>query len=70
MKNKNELLFQIEELMNELVSTNQIKDELWMYHPSNPNFINPISSYEKVKSVIKDIEDEIDKLKQQLLTLN
>jgi hypothetical protein len=70
MKNKNELLSRIEKLTDDLININQVKDELWMYHPSNPNFINPISSFEKVKLVIKDIECEIDDLNQQLLTLN
>jgi uncharacterized coiled-coil DUF342 family protein len=45
-------------LQNILVSNYNIMDELWKYHPANPDFINVIKAYDEVKKEIGNIETQ------------
>ena len=67
-------LFELEEhvvdLQNGLISSYELLSELWMYHPSNPDFINPIALHENVKLEVEnmdlrfsDLQNRIDALK-------
>jgi len=57
-------------LQNQLYALINIKEEVWAYHPSNPNFINPISLYESLKEEIAKIERKVDFLERELNSLN
>ena len=46
-------------LQNNLVSSYTIMDELWKYHPANPDFINVIKAYDEVKKEINNIEVQL-----------
>jgi hypothetical protein len=41
-----------------------------MYHPANPNFINPIKMYEDLKVKLLELEQEINSLEREINSLN
>jgi hypothetical protein len=61
---------EIIDLQNKLYALVLVKEEIWMYHPSNPNFINPISLYETLKEDICNIERKINDLEFRINSLN
>jgi predicted nucleic acid-binding Zn-ribbon protein len=58
------------DLSNVLISNYNILDELWAYHPSNENFINPIKEYDKMKLQIEALETELEETKAQIERFN
>tara|TARA_S200002703_G_scaffold69744_1_gene60494 strand:+ start:2066 stop:2284 length:219 start_codon:yes stop_codon:yes gene_type:complete len=58
------------DLTNILMSNYTILDELWAYHPSNENFINPIKEYDKMKLHIEALENELNETKAQIERFN
>lgn len=58
------------DLQNQLYALAEIKQEVWSYHPSNPDFINPISLYESLNIEINEIECKINDLMFRLNSLN
>lgn len=50
-------------LVNDLIAVSTIMDELWNYHPDNPNKKDVISEYKTLQKIHKDIESEIENLK-------
>ena len=42
-----------------LVSNYNVMDELWKYHPANPDFVNVIKAYDEVKKEIVDMEIQL-----------
>jgi hypothetical protein len=61
---------QIKELERELYDSILFKDELWLYHPNNPNYINVISVFKKLENEIELIERKINDLTFRLNALN
>jgi hypothetical protein len=57
-------------LKEKLISLHHIMDEVWVYHPSNPNFINPITLYKELKDNISSIERKINDLEFKINSLN
>ena len=53
-------------LQNILVSNYNIMDELWKYHPANPDFINVIKAYDEVKKEIGNIETQFTDLELKI----
>ena len=51
------------ELVNDLVATTTVMEEIWKYHPKNPNCINILTEYEVLEEIIFDIKRELSKLK-------
>ena len=47
------------ELVNDLVATSTVIDELWRYHPDNPEKKDVELEYEILKQIQKDIESEL-----------
>jgi len=47
------------ELVNDLIATTTVMEELWRYHPENPNKKDVTSEYEVLKKIEKDIKLEI-----------
>ena len=56
---KGNLETEIQQLQNQLFAISDALDQVWMYHPSNPDFVNPITLYSKLKNDIKEIERKI-----------
>jgi hypothetical protein len=62
MTDQDKLDLQKSELINDLVATSTVLEELWNYHPDNPNKKDVISEYEILKNIQKDIEEELKNL--------
>ena len=54
------------DLQNTIIHEYNVLEELWRYHPSNENFINPIKEYEKLKEHIGGLELKLDEIKNQI----
>lgn len=57
------------DLENQIVNLYQRLDLIWVYHPSNPNFVNPIKAYEEMKQKVKVLEAKMDDLELKITTL-
>jgi hypothetical protein len=51
-----ELEQKLSEVQNSLVNCYITLDEIWMFHPSNPDFVNPIKMYDDLKKSITTLE--------------
>ena len=68
--NRHELEEDLIYLQNEYFDTIQLMEELYPYHPKNPNFINPISLYEKLKTGLIDLERKINEVELKINSIN
>ena len=50
------------ELVNDLVAVTTVMDELWSYHPENPNKKDIVGEYNQLLKIKGDIENEIVEL--------
>ena len=50
------------ELVNDLVAVTTVMDELWSYHPKNPNKKDIVGEYNQLLKIKGDIENEIAEL--------
>ncbi|MCP4482034.1 MAG: hypothetical protein GY817_04420 [bacterium] len=62
MTKQEELNQQKSELINDLVATSTVMDEVWRYHPDNPNKKDIIKEYNILKKIHNDIEQELNEL--------
>lgn len=51
------------DLIQDLMATGTVMDELWNYHPENPNKKNIVDEYNILKAIQKQIEEELAELK-------
>lgn len=56
-------------LQNQLISDCDVLDEMWKYHPANPEFVNPIRAYDELKKSISYLEDKLADLELKIKTL-
>lgn len=65
-KNKNmtqeEKEFKKSELIADLLATSTVMEEVWRYHPENPDKKDIIKEYDVLKQIQKDIEAELAEL--------
>ena len=47
------------DLINDLIAVGTVMDELWRYHPDNPNQIDVITEYNQLTKIQGDIELEL-----------
>jgi len=59
MTKQEELNQQKSELIADLLATSTVMEEVWRYHPDNPNKKNVIKEYDILKQIQKDIESEL-----------
>ena len=52
----------VSNIQNELIGYNLMLDEVWQYHPSNPDFLNPIKVYDELKKSISNLENNLEDL--------
>jgi capsule polysaccharide export protein KpsE/RkpR len=57
------------DLINDLISVSTIMDELWKYHPENPERVDIVSEYNNLIEMKKGIETELDDLELDGLDL-
>ena len=50
------------ELINDLIATTTVMEEIWNYHPDTPNKKDVVKEFNVLKQIKKDIEKEIAKL--------
>ena len=62
MTKQEELDLQKAELINDLVATSTVMEEVWRYHPDNPEKKDVIKEYNILKQIQKDIEAELAEL--------
>lgn len=59
---KQELEEQRVELVNDLLAVSTVMDELWNYHPDNPNKKDVVHEYKVLEKILQDVEQEIKEL--------
>jgi|TARA_B110000971_G_scaffold6848_1_gene6659 hypothetical protein len=62
MLKQEELDQQKTELINDLVATSTVMEEVWRYHPENPDKKDVVSEYNVLKKIKVDIEKELSDL--------
>ena len=50
------------ELINDLISVTVVMEEIWNYHPDNPNKKDVVSEYNQLLKIKGDIENELEAL--------
>ena len=50
------------ELLEDLVATETVIEEIWRYHPENPKRLDILKEYDKLKVIKADIENELKTL--------
>lgn len=50
------------ELVNEVIFLNERMEDLWRYHPDNPNKVDVVWEYNNIKNELDLIEDRIQQL--------
>ncbi len=50
-------------LIQDLMATGTVMDELWNYHPENPNKKDIVDEYNVLKAIQTQIENELAELK-------
>jgi len=53
------------ELVNDRISVATIQDEIWRYHPNNPNAIKVEEAYAELEQIATDLDDEISALQEE-----
>jgi|TARA_R110000772_G_scaffold142787_1_gene252433 hypothetical protein len=54
--------FKKSELLEDLVATETVIEEIWRYHPENPKRLDILKEYDKLKVIKADIENELKTL--------
>lgn len=53
------------ELVADLIATATVMEEIWNYHPDNPNKKDPVTEYETLKQIKSNVEVELDELEKE-----
>ena len=56
-------------LQQEIANSCQVLEEMWVYHPANPDFINPIKAYDELKKLILKLENKLSDIELKIQTL-
>ena len=59
---KEELENQKSELISDLLATQTVMEEMWRYHPENPNKKDIVEEYKTLVQICTDIEKELSDL--------
>ncbi len=62
MEEQEHLDQQKSQLIDDLLATSTVMEELWHYHPDNPNKKDIVKEYQILLRIQKDIEKEIEEL--------
>ena len=62
MTEQDKLNNQKSDLIADLTATATVMEEIWHYHPKNPNKKDIIQEYEMLEKIKSDIELELDNL--------
>ena len=53
------------ELIDDLLATATVKEEVWRCHPDNPNRKDVVKEYDVLCQIERDLELELEELKSQ-----
>ena len=67
---KDTLEQEIKGLQDKYFGISIVMDQVWTYHPQTPNFVNPISLYEKLKGDLEVLDRKINELEFKINSLN
>jgi hypothetical protein len=56
-------------IQDQLINDYEVLGEIWVYHPANPDFINPIKVYDSLKKSISDLENRFADLELKIKAL-
>ncbi len=62
MSKQEELDYKKSELIADLTATAKVIEEIYRYHPDNPNKVDIVKEYNILKQIQKDIEAELAEL--------
>ena len=62
MPEKENLEEQKSNLINDLLAVSTVMEEVWNYHPDNPDQKDVIKEYQTLLQIQKDIEAELEEL--------
>jgi|TARA_R100001463_G_scaffold77329_1_gene131415 hypothetical protein len=62
MTDKEKLDHQKSELIEDLVATNTVMEEVWRYHPENPDKKDVVKEFNILTQIKSDIEKELAEL--------
>ena len=52
------------ELVNNIIFLTQRMDEMWSYHPDNPNKLDIVGEYKSMKEQIDEYQNQLDDLEK------
>jgi len=52
------------ELMEDILAVNTVIEEVWNYHPSNPNRLDIEEEYDKLMEIKSDLQKELVELEK------
>ena len=52
------------ELVNNIIFLTQRMDEMWAYHPENPNKLDIVGEYKSMKEQIDEYQNQLDDLEK------
>ena len=50
------------QLVNDIINLSRLMDEMYVYHPDNPDKVDVVEETGKIKQVISDLSAQIDEL--------
>ena len=50
------------QLVNDIINLSRLVDEMYVYHPDNPDRVDVVEETEKIKQIISDLSAQIDEL--------
>ena len=70
MGSKQDLITRLDNLNETYVLLNNLIKDIWSYHPSNPDFINPITYHKQLMDNLVELDDKIQSIENQINSLN
>ena len=50
------------QLVNDIINLSRLIDEMYVYHPDNPDRVDVVEETERIKQIISDLSTQIDGL--------
>ena len=50
------------QLVNDIINLSRLINEMYVYHPDNPDRVDVVEETEKIKQIISDLSAQIDEL--------
>ena len=70
MESKQDLVNRLDNLNETYIKLNNIINDIWSYHPSNPDFVNPITYHKHLLENLDEVVKEIKLLESEINSLN